>query len=178
MTFDEWASRWHIPAAAIDELCLSVVYVPDVTVDKPIKSEGRVQSEVRLEAVSEDVYLFRNNVGAGSVLDEKKLCVDCARQKRSFTRWGLGNDSPQINKRLKSADLIGIRKRLITSQDVGRHIGQFISREVKKSEWEFSGTEDEQAQVRWATLINAQGGDAQIVTSVGSLKTLNTGIGK
>lgn len=159
MSLAEWAARWAVPPAAIDELSRSCIYTPDTSVDEAKgKSEARVQSEVRLEAVSEDVYLFRNNIGAGKL------------DSGNFVRFGLGNDSPQINKRLKSGDLIGIRKRLILPEDVGRYIGQFVSRENKSSDWKFSGSEDEQAQVRWCTLINAQGGDAQIVTGTGSLK--------
>lgn len=169
MTFDEWAARWHIPQAAVDELCRSCIFSPDAPVTV-VKSEARVQSEVRLEAAHADVYLFRNNIGAGAVVSPSNLCSRCVKQARSFIRWGLGNDSEQINKVLKSADLIGVRKRLITARDVGCYIGQFVSREVKRSNWKFSGVESEHAQARWATLINAQGGDAQIVTGIGSLK--------
>jgi len=155
MSLAEWAARWGIPQIAIDELCDSCIQVEMPT--EPVKSEARVQSEVRLEAAAEGVYLFRNNNGAGKL------------ESGNFVRFGLGNDSAPLSKVLKSGDLVGIRKRLITSADVGCYIGQFVSREIKKSNWKFSGTVEEQAQVRWATLINAQGGDAQIVTGVGSL---------
>jgi hypothetical protein len=154
ITLEEWAARWGIPPAALDELARSVIYAPTADANS---SEARVQSEVRLEAAKAGVYLFRNNVGAGKL------------ESGNFVRFGLANDSAQLNKALKSGDLIGIRKRLITQQDVGRYIGQFVSREVKRSNWKFSGTLEEQAQVRWAALINSQGGDAQIVTGVGSL---------
>lgn len=155
MTLAEWAQRWGVSAAALDELCRSCIYTPET--DHGVKSEARVQSEVRLEAARAGVYLFRNNVGAGKL------------DSGNFVRFGLGNDSAQLNKALKSADLIGIRKRLIVPADVGRYIGQFVSREVKRSDWRYSGTEEEQAQGKWATLINEQGGDARIVTGVGSL---------
>jgi hypothetical protein len=150
----DWAQRWQIPAAALDDLCRSCIFTPET--DQGVKSEARVQSEVRLEAPRHGVYLFRNNVGAGKL------------ENGAFMRWGLGNDSTQVNSVLKSADLIGIRKRLITAADVGSYIGQFMSREIKKEAWKYHGTEEEQAQVKWATLINAQGGDAKIVQGVGS----------
>lgn len=156
MTLAEWAARWQIPPAAIDELCRQYINSRE---EDPVtdKSEARVQSEVRLEAAAEGVFLFRNNVGAGKL------------ESGNFVRFGLANDSAPLNKVIKSGDLIGVRKRLITAADVGCCIGQFVSREVKRSNWRFSGTAEEQAQAHWAALINAQGGDAQIVTGVGSL---------
>jgi hypothetical protein len=155
----EWAQRWGVHPAALDDLCRSVIYphAPDPAQDETNASEARVQSEIRLEAANAGVYLFRNNVGAGKMASG------------NFVRYGLGNDSPALNEVLKSADLIGIRRRLITPLDVGCYIGQFVSREIKRTDWRFSGTKEEQAQARWATLINQQGGDAAIVQSVGSL---------
>lgn len=152
----EWAQRWGIPAAAVDDLCRSCVYTPEVVEDA--KSEARVQSEVRLEAARAGVYLFRNNVGA--LLNDRG----------QYVRYGLGNDSSKVNEHLKSADLVGVRKKLILPQDVGRYVGEFVSRECKASDWKWSGTEHEIAQARWAALINGQGGDAQIVSGVGSIK--------
>lgn len=153
----QWAQNWGVPPEALEDLCRSVINVH--TEDEPgvNKSEAKVQSEVRLEAAQAGVYLFRNNVGAGKL------------ESGNFVRFGLGNDSKQLNETLKSGDLIGLRRRLITQVDVGCYIGQFVSREIKRSDWKFSGTMEEQAQARWAALINLQGGDAQIVTGVGSL---------
>lgn len=153
LTLEEWAARWGLPPAALVELANSVIYQPD---EPSSKSEARVQSEVRLEAPHAGVYLFRNNVGAGKL------------ESGNFVRFGLGNDSAPLNKALKSGDLIGIRKRMITQADVGRYIGQFVSREVKRANWKYSGTAEENAQLRWATLINKQGGDALFVTGTGS----------
>jgi hypothetical protein len=153
-----WAARWAIPREAIDELCRDTLHSPESAYLDAPSSEARVQSEVRLEAARAGVYLFRNNVGAGKVESSGK-----------FMRWGLGNDSEALNRVLKSADLIGVRKLLIEPHHVGTHLGQFVSREIKCSDWKFSGTLEEHAQLRWSTLINAQGGDAKIVTGIGSL---------
>lgn len=169
MTLDEWAVRWGLPLAALDELSRSVLLYTTDTADAGSKTEARVQSEVRLEAARAGVYLFRNNVGAGSIVDPSKLCAECSQHTRSFLRWGLGNDSPRLNAALKSADLIGIRRKLIGPADVGKYVGQFVSREVKREGWKPGGSDEDRAQARWATLINEQGGDARIVTSVGSL---------
>ena len=160
-SIEAWAQRWAVPPQALAELCGQFIYTgdadPDAKGSKP-NSEARVQSEVRLEAANAGVYLFRNNVGAGRL------------ESGNWVRFGLGNDSPALNKVLKSGDLIGVRKRLITAQMVGTYIGQFWSRECKRRDWKFSGTPEENAQVTWATLINEQGGDAQIVTGPGSIQ--------
>lgn len=157
MTLTEWAARWGVPDAALTELgreCLSVVVRADKT-----GSEAHVQSQVRLEAprVKPPVFLFRNNVGAGKL------------ENGNFVRWGLANDSSRLNEVLKSGDLIGIRRRLILATDVGRYIGQFVSRECKHASWEFTGTMEERAQAAWAALINREGGDAAFTTGPGSL---------
>jgi hypothetical protein len=155
LTLEAWAAKWGVPAAALVDLAHSVIYTPEA--DEPSSaSEARVQSEVRLEAPHHGVYLFRNNVGAGKLASG------------NFVRFGLGNDTAKLNEALKSGDLIGIRKRQIVQADVGRYIGQFYSREIKRRDWRYSGTMEENAQLRWATLVNAQGGDAKIVTGKGS----------
>lgn len=123
-------------------------------------SESGVQSRVRLEASKKAVYLWRNNVGAGQLVEGKR-----------FIRFGLANDSKQLNGVIKSGDLIGLRKILITQAMVGRVVGQFVSREIKHAEWKYSGSLEEAAQLQWASLVNAQGGDAKIVTGLGSFES-------
>ena len=152
-TLEDWAKRWGVPPAALLDLAYSTLHIPSAEHER---SEEYVQSKIRLEAAQLGIYLFRNNNGAGKM------------ESGNFVRFGLGNDSPQLNKQLKSGDLIGIRKRLIVAKDVGSYIGQFISREVKRTTWKYSGSAEEIAQVKWATLINSQGGDAKIVNSTGS----------
>lgn len=153
LTLTNWAARWGIPQAAIDELsALSVVGgETDAT------TEGGVQSRVRLEAVQKRIYLWRNNVGAGKLAESGR-----------FIRFGLANDSAQLNERLKSADLIGLRPLHITSGMVGRVVGQFVSREVKEPTFRPDGSKRYLAQQAWATLVNLNGGDAKIVTGPGS----------
>jgi hypothetical protein len=120
-------------------------------------NESEVQSQVRLEAAHKHVYLWRNNIGAGKL------------QNGSFVRWGLANDSAALNAVLKSADLIGIRRVLITQDMVGKIIGQFVSRECKPMGWHYSGTLEEAAQLKWKMLITDMGGDAEFVTGIGSI---------
>jgi len=127
MTLTEWANRWGIPPQAIAELA-GISAVMPVPFDEAPHSESHVQAKVRLEAARKGVHLWRNNSGAGSVVEPKKLCPRCQPLARTFIRWGLGNDSAKLNEVVKSADLIGWRPRLITSELVGHTVAQFVSR--------------------------------------------------
>lgn len=124
---------------------------------KDFTSESGISSDIRLEASQRGCRLWRNNVGATYT------------PTGQFIRFGLANDSAQLNKAIKSADLIGIRPVLITQAHVGLTIGQFISREVKHPGWKYTGTERERAQLAWAELINSLGGDACFTTGRGTL---------
>ena len=116
-------------------------------------SESDVQARVRLLASQQGWRLWRNNVGAGKL------------ENGSFLRWGLANDTPSMNREIKSGDLIGIRPVLILPEHVGTTIGQFASLEVKHEGWSHRpGNDREVAQKRWASLVNGLGGYAIIST--------------
>lgn len=154
----EWAVAWGVPMAAIVDLEQRIgLFGRELANGEADKSEAYAQSAVRLEAAQKGISLFRNNVGA--LPDERGVPV----------RFGLGNDSPQVNKVIKSGDLIGVRPRLILPADVGNVIGQFVSREIKKPGWTYSGADREPQQLAWANLINAKGGDAAFATGPGTL---------
>jgi hypothetical protein len=152
MTYSDWIRLYPAAAAA-----LSRVTIPDCEIPPGTTAEAQVQALVRLEASKVGARLWRNNVGAATM------------DNGTFVRFGLANDSPTVNSKLKSADLIGIRPVLITQGHVGRTIGQFLSREVKKPGWKYTGNEREKAQLHWAELIVSLGGDAAIITGTGSL---------
>lgn len=156
----EWADRNRVSTSALIELLglLSANdHSPDVRDPNTLASEARQQSLVRLEAPKYDVWLTRNNVG---VLPNP----DTGRP----VRYGLANESPAQNKVVKSADLIGFRKRVILPADVGTTIAQFVSRECKAEGWKFKGTARELAQQRWRDFINTNGGDAAFASGPGS----------
>lgn len=156
-SLEQWALRWGLPPQALDELAI----VSSTTGGNEGMSESAVQSRVRLEASNKGVHLWRNNNGAGQLADGGR-----------FIRFGLANDSMQLNKVLKSGDLIGGRRTRITPAMVGTTVLRFTSRECKHGDWKWSGTEEELAQLKWATLINSLGGDAQIVSGPGSFTTV------
>ena len=149
-----WAHRWGIDLRAIHELTAMILPAPNPGGEG---SEARVQSEIRLEAPTRGVRLFRNNVGM------------LRNEQGTPVRYGLGNDSPAVNKRLKSGDLIGWRRVTITPDMAGHVIAQFVSRECKPAGWVYRGDAHEEAQARWAELVTLDGGDARFATGKGTL---------
>ena len=115
MIFADWAIRWQIPPAAMADLQTRLLGLDGTPGAVSGKSEAAVQSQVRLEASRKGGRLFRNNVGAGYAEDG------------AFIRWGLANDSAQVNKVIKSADLIGLRPVLIEQKHVGLVLGQPVT---------------------------------------------------
>jgi hypothetical protein len=145
----QWAIKWQLPMAALQDLQRQLGMETDPQNSVAAASEAWAQSNVRLEASKAGWRLWRNNVGA--------LQDSTGR----WVRYGLANDSLQLNKKIKSGDLIGIKPVVVTPQMVGHTIGQFVSREMKAPGWRYSATEHEQAQLAWTNLVNSLGGDAK-----------------
>lgn len=120
-------------------------------------SESNVQARVRLEAARKGVRLFRNNSG---VLEDRN---------GRPVRFGLGNDSPAANELLKSPDLVGWRKTLITPGMVGTLVAVVVLRECKPENWRYTGTDREVAQKCFLDMCAADGGDAKFATDDNSL---------
>ena len=155
----QWAIRNQVSFKALQELkdIFGLDHIPFThEAQKPI-SEAGVQSLVRIEAAQKGLRLWRNNVGV------------LTNERGTPVRYGLGNDSPKINKIIKSGDLIGWRPLLITDRLVGSTVAQFLSRECKRPGWKYTGDEHERAQLKWAELVVAAGGDGGFCTGEGSL---------
>jgi hypothetical protein len=86
-----------------------------------------------------------------------------------YVRYGLANESQAVNRRIKSSDLVGIRPVTIGPQHVGKVMGQFIAREVKRPGWTYRGNSHETAQLRYLELVLALGGDACFATGEGTI---------
>ena len=156
-TIYQWARRHGVTPQALFELeqmfgfsgyCLPVLKGT---------SEAAVQATVRLEASKKGIKLFRNNVGVLKDMNGRPV------------RYGLANDSSQVNGVLKSGDLIGWRRVEITQDHVGCVIAQFVSRECKEHGWQYTGNAREKAQLAWAELVAIDGGDASFCTGEGTL---------
>lgn len=159
MNLTQWAIRWGVPAAALYELEQGLgLHGQPQAPGAAGKSEAWAQSAVMLEAGRKGVRLWRNNVGA--LKDESGRMV----------RYGLANRTADENKLIKSGDLIGCRKVLITQEHVGSVLGQMVSREIKEPGWQFNASDEHQmAQLRWAQLLTAMGADAGFATGEGTL---------
>lgn len=141
-------------------------------------SEAAVQTAIRIRASELGIRLWRNNVGA---------CVD---ETGRLIRYGLANDSAQMQKRLKSSDLVGwvpyalvgvrLAPRFLFCPDDLRHADFFARKlavECKREDW-FANVVDpltecrakftarEEAQAKWIDMVRADGGVAFFARSV------------
>lgn len=161
MMLDEWAAAWGISAEAVRDLRGRILRNDLANVPSgpaaQYRTESPAQDDVRVEASEQGARLWRNNVGA------------CVTETGSHVRYGLANDSTRVNRRIKSSDLIGIRPVEILPEHVGRTLGQFVAREMKRPGWQYAGTEREIAQLRFLELVNGMGGDACFATGRGTL---------
>lgn len=117
--------------------------------------ENPVQNHTRIALGEWGMPAWRNNVGA---------CYD---DTGRLVRYGLANDTAEMNKVIKSGDLISCQPILITPEMVGRVIGRFVSFECKRTDWHLTpGDERGQAQLNWQNLVKRYGGAAGFVRSV------------
>lgn len=154
-----WALQWQIPLAALQDLKRRMGEVntdPEPT-NAAEQSEAWLSNQVRLEASRRGGRLWRNNRGA--LLNPVGVPV----------RFGLANDTKQMDKVIKSSDLIGIVPTLVTPDMVGTTVGIFDSAEVKEPGWIFTGTVREAAQKRWNDLVVSLGGRARFISRLDQL---------
>lgn len=152
-----WGSRHGVSHAALAELesllgvaGRAVMTDPDCAGEPG--SESRQQSLIRLEAAKRDIMLWRNNVG-GAMLENG-----------SFIRFGLANDSDKMNAKIKSSDLIGIERVIVTPEMVGTPVGIFTALECKRLDWKFRPTDlHSAAQLTFINTVNAYGGRAKFI---------------
>lgn len=162
-TLTAWAAQYGVSAqalVALNHMLGAHDYIPapnEGPAGSVVLSEAAVQAATRVRASKQGKRLWRNNVGV--LKDERGVPV----------RYGLANDSKAVNDRIKSGDLIGINPRIITPQDVGTLIGQFVSIECKESGWRYTGSPREEAQRDWALLVTSLGGEAKFLTDARQL---------
>ena len=130
---------------------LAEVQAPTGTDGDP-RSEAYVASDCRVVGGRIGLLSWRNNVGVLEDVNGRPV------------RYGLANETPQMNKTVKSGDDIGILSHVVTPEDIGRKFGIFVSIEHKKADWRYSGTGREPAQANWQQVINGAGGIALFAT--------------
>ena len=150
---EQWQRIHHVSDVAMKELAQMFT----CTEAKPssMTRESHVKEAVRVDASQQGDRLWINNRGAALL------------PNGSYVRWGLANDSEEMNKVIKSADCIGIKRVLITPEMIGTIIGQFYSVECKTPGWNPNNVDP--AQLAWATLVTSMGGHAEF-NNTGVLK--------
>ena len=149
LELEHWAARHGIGEEALADLAVTLGASAH---HGGAGSEGRVQSEIRLAARDKGFRFFRNNVGV------------LKNQDGIPVRYGLANESKRINDELKSSDLIGWRRLIIHPNMVGKMVAQFTAIECKAGGWKYTGTDREQAQLRFISLVADEGGYARFAT--------------
>lgn len=133
-----------------------------------MKSEAAVQSEIREQAGRDGVWLMRNNVGA------------CTDDTGRMIRYGLGNDSAQLGKRIASSDLIGLAqmrgpKRVIV-MEANTSLGRFLAVECKREGWTYNPNDQrERAQCRFLHHVRRRGGLGGFAASVDDYRAILAG---
>jgi hypothetical protein len=149
MTLKDWQARWghHVPAQAIAEL--TAILSPVMPSPSPTArhSEAAGAAQIRLAAGRAGVPVWRNNQGG------------CTDQTGRLIRFGLGNESPALNARWKSSDLIGILPVVVQPSHVGKTLGVFLAVETKKPGWRLTpGDKRGQAQAAFLQSVRGFGG--------------------
>lgn len=123
--------------------------------------ETPIQKKVSETAAYQGITLWRNNVG--SLPDANGRPV----------RYGLCNDSKQLNKVVKSSDLIGITPVFITPDMIGQILGVFTALETKKEDWTFNPNDPRQAaQAKYHDIVRANGGFAGFINDPAMLSSI------
>ena len=146
MTLKDWQARWghHVPAQALAELLGILSPVMPSPAPTARHSEAAGAAQIRLAAGRAGVPLFRNNSGA------------MTDQTGRLIRFGLGNESPALNKVWKSSDLIGILPVVVQPSHVGKTLGVFLAVETKKPGWHLTPG-DKRGQAQAAFLQSVRG---------------------
>lgn len=152
--------QWQILHGVSDLAMIDLMSMFGVTQHSPTSTRSKPLSESAVQAYSQLDYakagdiLWRNNVGV--LMDARNIPV----------RYGLANESKKMNEEVKSSDLIGITRVLITPEMVGTTIGQFTAIETKKQAWKWSGNAHEVAQLKFHQIVVSYGGKANFYNGV------------
>ena len=127
-----------------------------------MNDEHSVQQNIQIQAMHFNCQLMRNNSGA--LLDKDDRPV----------RFGLGNISKAHNDKVKSSDLIGFTKIVITPDMVGKTVAVFTAIEVKRPDWNPNKKLDakETAQLNFINWVRKNGGLAGFANAFDKIKDI------
>ncbi len=118
-----------------------------------VSNEAVAQQQIRLALARIGAQVWRNNVGA------------CTDDTGRVIRYGLCNDSAQMNAQIKSSDLIGGVPITIQPHHVGQTFAILTAIECKRPGWHLTpGDKRGQAQKRFIDLVVGIGGFAGFAT--------------
>lgn len=124
-------------------------------------SEAAISQHAQFALTQAGGFAMRNNVGVA--FDQTGRPV----------RYGLMNESKDVNKKYKSADLIDCIPVVIQPHHVGRTFGLFVALETKESGWKLRASDQHaQAQLRFLNLIRRNGGAAEFITDAKQVNDL------
>ncbi len=153
-----WALRENVPLSALPGLYDALAQLPEPAgTGGQATTESGVLTESTARAFAAGHWLLRNN--SGMLRNDRGQPV----------RFGLGNTSAAVNRVIKSSDLIGIRRELVTPEMVGTYIGRFWAVEGKKPGWTHPVTERDRVQAAFGRKVESLGGRFQFVSDVGQL---------
>lgn len=122
--------------------------------------ELEVQQKIQLQASKLRNILLRNNSGAFKDATGRVVF------------YGLGNISKKHNQEIKSSDLIGGTKIIVTPDMVGTEILVFTAIEVKEEGWKYKNSQREKAQQKFIDIIKEMNGIAGFCQSVDDYNNL------
>lgn len=115
--------------------------------------EGSVAQRMLVRSGELGTLMQRNNVGAAQ--DKTGRLI----------RYGLMNETAELNAIVKSSDYIGIAPTVITLAMVGSVFGRYVAAETKESGWHLTpGDKRGQAQLAYHNIVRQHGGLAGFVT--------------
>lgn len=148
-----WVHRPGRPRRTVARLAAQAS--PTLAAVARVMSEGSNQNRIREHYAQMGARLWRNNSGVLTDVNGRPV------------RYGLANDSRQLNEQIKSGDLIGWWPRLITPDMVGGVFAQFLSIEAKPDGWTMpsdramgEAAKRARAQLRWSKMVRDEGGQA------------------
>lgn len=151
-----WAYRHGVTGVALDEL-MDIVCGPAVavtTLEPAYISETAGGNRARELVQQWGGWLMRNNNGVATREGDGRP-----------VRYGLGNDSAQLQRVCKSSDYCGLAPR-----------GRFLAVEWKRRGWTYSGDDRERAQAAFLKRVNELGGIGTFATCVGDVaRAINQG---
>lgn len=136
--------------------------------------ESAVETHIRLDAAKLGIELWRNNVGMawhGEVTHLKDGSIHIRNPRP--VRYGICNESKQMNEVVKSSDWLGITPEMVMPHHVGEIWGIFTALEAKPTNFKFNSSDKHLlAQKNFHDIVRKAGGRAGFAHSINSFREI------